>query len=76
MSVQPPSKGWNILGGVFLGGGGVLLVVLGGVCSYFMGGAMLTDGSGSGMWPLLLLSLATLGGGVALIYQAVRLLRE
>ena len=39
-------------------------------------GAMLADGSGTGMWPLLLLSLAVLGGGVALVYQAIKLLRE
>lgn len=75
MSVQPPSRGWNILGALFLIVGGLLLVVLGGVCSYFVGGALISP-NGGGIWPLMLLSLATLGGGIALLYQAIRLLRE
>ena len=73
MSVQPPSKGWTILGAMFLGCGGVLLVVLGGVCSIALANsASFANGSGQ----LVLLSLALLGGGVALIYRAVKLLRE
>ena len=75
MSVQPPGKGWNVLGAIFLIVGGLLLVSIGGVCSYFLGPEILRSGSG-GLWPLLLISLATLGAGVTLIYQAIRLLRE
>ena len=75
MSVQPPGKGWNVLGAVFLIVGGLLLVAIGGVCSYFMGGAVIADGGGQGA-PLLLISLGTLGAGFALIYQAIKLLRE
>ncbi len=75
MSVQPPGKGWNILGAIFLIVGGLLLVSLGGACSIFLG-ASLFDPGGGGMWPLMLLSLATLGAGVALIYQAIKLLRK
>ena len=75
MSVQPPSRGWNILAAMFLIVGGLLLVVLGGVCSYFVGGAVISPGDG-GIWPLMLLSLATLGGGIALLYLAIRLLHK
>ena len=78
MSVQPPSRGWNILGAVFLIAGGLLLIAIGGTCSYFIFPEILRigGGGGGGMWPLLLLSLATLGAGGALIYQAVRLIRR
>ena len=74
MSVQPPSKGWNVLGAVFLIVGGLLLVAIGGTCSYFLGGEILR--SGGGMWPLMLISLGTLAAGFSLIYRAVRLLRR
>ena len=74
MSVQPPSKGWNVLGAVFLIVGGLLLVAIGGTCSYFLGPAIL--GPDKSMWPLLLISLGTLAAGLALIYRAVRLLRR
>ena len=73
MSVQPPGKGWNILGGIFLGCGGLLLILLGGVCSVALGSsASLSNGSGS----LLLLCLILVAGGVAFIYQAVKLFRR
>ena len=77
MSVQPPSKGWNILGAVFMSCGGLLLVALGGTCSFFLVTMAIDEKSGfGGMWPLLLLSLAILGGGITLVVLAIRLLRE
>ena len=75
MSVQPPSRGWNILGAVFMIVGGLLLIALGGTCSVFVGAEM-SSGNTMDMVPLMLLSLATLGAGIALIYQSVKLLRR
>ncbi|MEO7814791.1 MAG: hypothetical protein ABIR87_05025 [Sphingomicrobium sp.] len=75
MSVQPPGRGWNVLGAMFLIVAGLLLVVIGGVCSYFMGGAVISEGGTQGT-PLLLISLGTLGAGCALIYKAIKLLRD
>jgi hypothetical protein len=75
VSVQPPRNGWNILGAIFLIVGGLLLVLLGGSCSLFFGASMAAPGAGD-MWPLLLLSLGTLVGGLALLLQAIKILRK
>ena len=75
MSVQPPGKGWNVLGAIFLIVGGLLLVSIGGVCSYFLAPEVLRSGGGN-VWIVLLISLGTLAAGFSLIYQAVKMLRR
>ena len=73
MSVQPPRKGWNVIGAMFLGCGGLLFLGLGGMCSVLI----FADGMfNASMWPMLLLSLGLLAGGAALIHQAIKLFRQ
>ena len=69
---EGPGAG-NIIAGIFLILFGLCITLLGGGCTVMMMAefdSMMTNGA----WPLMLLSLVTLGGGLALIWLGIKLM--
>ncbi|HWT12693.1 MAG TPA: hypothetical protein VN231_08080 [Allosphingosinicella sp.] len=69
---EGPGAG-NIIAGIFLILFGLCITLLGGGCTVLMMSeldSMMTSGG----WPLMLISLVTLGGGLALIWLGVKLM--
>lgn len=69
---EGPGAG-NIIAGIFLVLFGLCVTLLGGGCTVLMLSELESMVSG-GAWPLMFLSLITLGGGIALIWLGVKLM--
>ncbi len=76
MNDEGPSGG-TVLAAVFLILAGLCLVLVGGGCTILLVGSFqaLSGGSGAQAVPFLLISLALLGGGIAMLWLAAKLLR-
>jgi hypothetical protein len=75
MNDQPGPSGGTVLAAVFLILAGLCLTLLGGGCTLiFLSDMQMLTGAG-GYFPLFLFALAILGGGIAMIWLGVKLLR-
>jgi hypothetical protein len=70
-------SGGTVLAAVFLILAGLCLILVGGGCTLLLLGSFraLSGGSGTQAVPFLLLSLVLLGGGIAMVWLGVKLLR-
>lgn len=77
MNDQPGPSGGMVLAAVFLILAGLCLVLLGGGCTFiFLSEFNSVAGSGGTAYlPIFILALIVLGGGIAMIWLGVKLLR-
>ena len=75
MNDQPGPSGGTVLAAIFLILAGLCLTLLGGGCTLMFLSDMRMLTSTSGYFPILMIALVILGGGIAMIWLAVKLLR-
>ena len=69
---EGPGAG-NVIAGIFLLLFGLCVTLVGGGCTILMLYELESMMTGGG-WPMMLISLVTLGGGLALLYVAFKLM--
>ncbi len=75
MNDQPGPSGGTVLAAIFLILAGLCLTLLGGGCTLMLLADMRMLTSTGGYFPFLMIALVILGGGIAMIWLAVKLLR-